>query len=100
MRLTTILAGLISLFNLSLALPTSASSPLPLIIWHGLGDRYDADGLSSVAKLAEKVNPGTYVYTIRLDEDGTADQRATFFGNLSLQIDSVCATLALDPKLN
>lgn len=102
MRSTDFLAIILSLFNLSFALPTlsPSASPLPLIIWHGLGDRYDADGLSSVAELASQVHPGTYVYTIRLDDDGATDQRSTFWGNLSSQVDSVCTTLSLDSKLN
>ena len=57
-------------FTTALPAPSSSSTPLPLIVWHGLGDRYDADGLHSIGDLAQKVNPGTYVYYIRTDEDG------------------------------
>jgi palmitoyl-protein thioesterase len=73
-----------------LAFPLSSPDPLPLIIWHGLGDNYDADGLKSVGDLAKEVNPGTFVYNIRLDEDPGTDQRYTFFGNLTEQIAQVC----------
>lgn len=69
-------------------------TPLPVVFWHGLGDNYKAEGLKEVAALAEEVNEGTFTYIIRMDEDATADQRATFFGNLTLQIDKVCADLA------
>jgi palmitoyl-protein thioesterase len=75
-------------------------TPLPLIIWHGLGDNYAADGLASVAELAEETNPGTLTYMIRLDSDASADRTATFFGNLTLQIDSVCADIAAHPILS
>ncbi|XMA16463.1 hypothetical protein WAI453_009254 [Rhynchosporium graminicola] len=81
--------------------PTTNSddTPLPLVIWHGLGDNYAADGLADVAALAEKVHPGTFVYIIRLDEDASSDRTATFFGNLTLQIQKVCSDLASHPIL-
>ncbi|KAI9783814.1 MAG: Palmitoyl-protein thioesterase 1 [Geoglossum umbratile] len=74
--------------------------PLPLVIWHGLGDNYDADGLKSVGNLAEQVNPGTYVYNVRLDDDPSADRTATFFGNLTTQLEKVCEDLANHPVLS
>ena len=85
--------------------PSSSSNnddetPLPLIIWHGLGDNYAADGLADVASLAEKIHPGTFTYIIRLDEDASSDRTATFFGNLTLQIDQVCSDLASHPILS
>src|ERR1700722_10765732 len=79
---------------------TKPSRPLPLIIWHGLGDNYAADGLVSVGELANETNPGTYVYNIRLDEDPGSDRTATFFGNLTEQLAQVCDTLAMHPVLS
>ena len=77
------------------SLPTSNTSPpLPLLIWHGLGDRHDADGLHSIGDLAVQVHPGTRVHYIRVAPDGAADQRASFFGNVSAQIDQVCDDVA------
>lgn len=88
--------ALLPLLPLAAALPTTSPSatasatPLPLIIWHGLGDRYDADGIADVAALAKELHPNTLVYPIRLAEDGSADSRATFFGNVSASVDTVC----------
>lgn len=65
----------------------------PLLIWHGLGDNYDADGLKSVGDLAQRIHPGTFVYNIRLDEDPGQDRSATFFGNVTEQIAQVCEVL-------
>jgi palmitoyl-protein thioesterase len=80
--------------------PAPASSkPLPLLIWHGLGDRYDADGLNSVGELAAKIHPGTEVYYIRVSDDGSDDQRATFFGNITEQSEEICASLATNKNL-
>lgn len=71
-----------------------------MLIWHGLGDNYAADGLRSVGDLAEETNPGTYVYYIRLDEDPGSDRTATWFGNVTEQIARVCDDLASHPILS
>ncbi|KAK1090432.1 hypothetical protein LTR48_008309, partial [Friedmanniomyces endolithicus] len=81
------LPTLLTLLAFSTALPSpSPPKPLPLLIWHGLGDRYDADGLQTVGTLANKIHPGTYIYYIRVDDDGSADRSASFFGNVSAQV--------------
>lgn len=87
---------------LSIVIPqqTDSQTQLPLVIWHGLGDDFEREGLTSVASLAESTNPGTYVHLIRLAEDGSGDRSATFFGNVTQQIELVCAQLAADPILS
>lgn len=87
-------------------LPTTASSPstatttpLPLLIWHGLGDDFSRDGLKAAAALAESVNPGTYVHLISLSSTPSGDRQATFLGNLTTQIADVCDQLSSDPIL-
>lgn len=88
---------------LSTAFPATQNtekSPLPLIIWHGLGDSYQADGLTEVAQLAEEVNPGTYVHIIHLDDSDNGDRQATFIGNVTEQIAQVCEQLASEPILS
>lgn len=82
------------------ATPKSSDDPLPLIIWHGLGDQYDSEGLNEVAQLAEKTNPGTYTYIVRLDKDPGTDKTATFLGNLTEQIAQVCEQISADPILS
>lgn len=98
MRLSTLSA----LLPLAAAYPsqlTTSNKPLPLLIWHGLGDRYDADGLNSVGELAAKIHPGTEVYYIRVSDSGSDDQRGTFFGNITQQSEEVCAALAENKNL-
>ena len=75
-------------------------TPLPLVIWHGLGDNYAADGIAAVGDIAQDVHPGILVYNIRLDDDPSADRSASFFGNLTLQIEQVCADLSAHPILS
>ncbi|KFX90359.1 hypothetical protein O988_08246 [Pseudogymnoascus sp. VKM F-3808] len=75
-------------------------TPLPLIIWHGLGDSFTSAGMQEIGSLAESINPGTFVYNIHLGASASADQRATFFGNLTTQLEEVCADLAAHPILS
>lgn len=74
--------------------------PIPVIVWHGLGDSVLNDGLKSIADFIESIYPGTYVHLISPVENPSSDKSATFFGNLTTQIDYVCTTLAADPILS
>lgn len=99
MRIFT-LPSLLALAAFTSALPASTPpKPLPLLVWHGLGDRYDADGLRSTGRLAREVHPGTFVYYIHLDDDGSSDRTATFFGNVTTQIAQVCTDIKNDAQL-
>ncbi|GJN66356.1 hypothetical protein PLICBS_000374 [Purpureocillium lilacinum] len=76
-------------------------TPLPVIIWHGLGDSFNGEGIQRVGALAEAIHPGTFVYSISLaGEDSSGDRSATFFGNVTQQLDTVCALLAAHPILS
>ncbi len=106
-RLSFLLSVLSTTFVTSSILPAPKTishnkddTPLPLVIWHGLGDNYAAEGLASVAQLARDTNEGTFTYIIRIDDDASEDRSATFFGNLTLQIEKVCADLAAHPILS
>ncbi|OKL63294.1 hypothetical protein UA08_01710 [Talaromyces atroroseus] len=102
-QLRRLIALLAAFPLLSRALPATKyveTTPLPLVIWHGLGDSYQADGIMEVAQLAEEVNPGTYVYIIHLDDSDNGDRQATFFGNVTEQITQVCEQLASEPILS
>ncbi|KAL3482228.1 palmitoyl-protein thioesterase precursor [Aspergillus californicus] len=99
--------SLLPLTLLTTALPTTNShihttelTPLPLVIWHGLGDDFLRDGMKSIATLADSINPGTYVHLIHLGDTSSADRQATFVGNVTEQVSSVCAQLAADPILS
>ncbi|CAL5867984.1 uncharacterized protein PFLUO_LOCUS2207 [Penicillium psychrofluorescens] len=81
------------------AVATDRDTQLPLVIWHGLGDDFEREGLQEIAALATKVNPGTYVHLIQLADTGSDDRQATFMGNLTEQLITVCEQLAADPIL-
>lgn len=50
--------------------------------------------------LANKTNPGTFTYYVRLDADPSADRSATFLGNINVQVAQVCADIASHPILS
>ncbi|OAX81265.1 hypothetical protein ACJ72_04393 [Emergomyces africanus] len=79
---------------------TLETGPLPLVIWHGLGDDYSNDGLKHVVELAQEVNPGTYVHVISLGNTPTGDREATFFGNVTTQLEEVCKQLGTEQILS
>ncbi|PGG95727.1 hypothetical protein AJ79_09900 [Helicocarpus griseus UAMH5409] len=74
--------------------------PLPLVIWHGLGDDYGNNGLKHIANLAQQVIPGTYVHLIHIGDSTSADREATFLGNVTTQLEEVCAQLASEQILS
>lgn len=81
------------------AAATTSSDPLPLIIWHGLGDRFDSDGLHSIGDLAATVHPNTSVYYIRTADTSDGDRTNTFLGDLNVYLDAVCDALQAEPSL-
>ncbi|RAH80621.1 palmitoyl-protein thioesterase precursor [Aspergillus japonicus CBS 114.51] len=75
-------------------------TPLPLIIWHGLGDTYTNPSLTSLSDVVNRIHEGTYTHLIHLGDDAATDRRNTFLGNVTTQIAEVCAQLAADPILS
>ncbi|KAJ6444991.1 palmitoyl protein thioesterase [Purpureocillium lavendulum] len=76
-------------------------TPLPVLIWHGLGDSFNGEGIQRVADLADAVHPGTLVFSISLaGDDSSGDRSASFFGNVTQQLDTVCGLLAAHPILS
>ena len=61
---------------------------------------YQAEGLQSIGELLNDTIGNTTIYYIRLDEDPSSDRTATFWGNVTLQIQKVCDDLASHPILS
>ncbi|KAF8457548.1 Alpha/Beta hydrolase protein, partial [Kalaharituber pfeilii] len=74
--------------------------PLPLVVWHGLGDAYDSPGLQRVADLYHLLYPNTFVYIISLSSNPNTDRSSTFLGSLPAQISLVCQQLLSLPSLS
>ncbi|EER24662.1 Palmitoyl protein thioesterase containing protein [Coccidioides posadasii C735 delta SOWgp] len=79
---------------------TSETTQLPLVIWHGLGDDFAREGLKHIAQLAEDTNPGTYIHIIHVGDTPEADRQASFLGNVTVQLETVCKQLESDPILS
>ncbi|KAF4451622.1 palmitoyl-protein thioesterase [Fusarium austroafricanum] len=75
-------------------------TPLPIVVWHGLGDQFNSDGMKGIDELAQDIHPGTFVHVIAIDEDPNQDRSATFTGNLTDHISKVCEELAKHPILS
>jgi palmitoyl-protein thioesterase len=56
--------------------------------------------MHQVGELAEKINPGTFVYPIRMDEDAARDRYSSFVGNLTEHVAKACADIAAHPILS
>jgi palmitoyl-protein thioesterase len=79
----------------------NSDTPLPLVIWHGLGDTFNSEGIQWIGETAEAIHPGTFVYSISVaGDDASADRSGTFFGNVSSQVATVCDVLASHPILS
>lgn len=61
---------------------------------------YQAEGLQSIGELLNDTIGNTTIYYIRLDEDPSSDRTATFWGNVTLQVQKVCDDLASHPILS
>ncbi|KAI1379471.1 alpha/beta-hydrolase [Hypoxylon crocopeplum] len=98
--LRSVLASPTSQKSISSSSDDADDTPLPVVIWHGLGDDFSGEGLQSVGAMVEKINPGTFVYYVRLDESPSNDRTATFYGNVTEQVAKVCDDLAAHPILS
>ena len=61
---------------------------------------YKAEGLRSIGELLNDTIGNTSTYYIRLDDAASADRTATFWGNVTLQVQKVCDDLASHPILS
>ncbi|EPE06524.1 palmitoyl protein thioesterase [Ophiostoma piceae UAMH 11346] len=75
-------------------------TPLPLVIWHGLGDTYNNPGIIDVGDIANEINPGTLVHIVNIGGSANSDRSATFLGNVNEHVDKLCADLAADPIIS
>ena len=83
-----------------MVLETSWSFPFRLHSILLIISSYLAEGLQSIGELLNDTIGNTTIYYIRLDEDPSADRTATFWGNVTLQVQKVCEDLASHPILS
>ncbi|KAH3766545.1 palmitoyl-protein thioesterase 1 [Pelomyxa schiedti] len=72
----------------------------PTVLWHGMGDSCcDPLSLGKIQREIESALPGIYVYSIEIGESTIEDMMNSFFMNSNDQIDTVCALLKNDTRL-
>ena len=75
----------------------AAGEPLPVVLFHGMGDSADSEGMTAVRQRIS--DTGAYVVSVSVGKPGD-DVRSGFFGRVTEQLASVCAEqLASDPRL-
>jgi palmitoyl-protein thioesterase len=79
----------------------SPASHRPLVIWHGLGDTANGEGIAGLMQDIKEMLPGIYVHSVQYPEGGSADdeRKAGFYGNASMQVDAVAETIKGVPEL-
>lgn len=75
-------------------------TPNPLVIWHGLGDSAENEGLLEFKQSLESNFPGLFVHLVEVAQGRSEDQRATIFGNVNEQVDLVADQLRAVPELD
>ena len=73
--------------------------PLPVVIWHGLGDSAYAPWPRDLKAELELTYPGMYVHLVALESRSMADRAATFVGDVNAQVARVAEQLAQVPEL-
>ncbi|XP_015269178.1 PREDICTED: palmitoyl-protein thioesterase 1 [Gekko japonicus] len=78
----------------------SAAGPVPLVIWHGMGDSCcNPESMGYIKKIVEKKIPGVYVLSLKIGDNLIEDVENSFLMNVNDQVKLVCSILAKDPKL-
>ena len=77
----------------------TSATPLPVVIWHGMGDNYDSKGMHFVSSAVTEATGGAHVHLVKLASSPSDDAEASFIGRVSDQIDAACAAIAADDTI-
>ncbi|XP_076440551.1 palmitoyl-protein thioesterase 1-like [Babylonia areolata] len=90
--------GALVLFVLAFAL--TSSQPVPLVMWHGMGDSCcNPLSMGSVKKMIEEEVKDIYVRSLQIGNNIVEDTENGFLMNVNDQISLVCSKLKNDSKL-
>lgn len=93
------IAALFGLVACALLVATAAK-PLPVVLWHGMGDSCcNPESMGYIQDLIQKNVSGVYVYSVELGSNVVDDTTMGFFANMNEQVQAVCDKLAADPNL-
>eukprot|EP01135_Chromosphaera_perkinsii_P002162 Nk52_evm96s217 gene=Nk52_evmTU96s217 len=77
-----------------------SKTPLPVVMWHGMGDNCcSKNSMGKIKKFIEENLPGVYIVSLMIGENPEKDSKNSFFMPVNDQIDAVCKQLEDDPKL-
>lgn len=75
--------------------------PLPIVIWHGMGDNCCHDfSMGAIKKLLEAHLPGVHVHSLMIGQSPNEDTLNGFFMSVDHQIQIACDLIAQDSKLS
>lgn len=84
----------------SIASVRLTSAPLPLVIWHGMGDSCcNPLSMGSIKDMVEKTIPGIYVHSLMIGNNVIEDTVNGFLKNANEQIVEACQKIANDSHL-
>ncbi|KAJ1502084.1 hypothetical protein HMI55_003067, partial [Coelomomyces lativittatus] len=69
------------------------------VLWHGMGDNSCSQGMNTLKKLLETSVSCSFVHSIQIGKDIEEDQRASIFGDIKTQLETVCSSLSRIPQL-
>ena len=76
--------------------PVKNGSPRPLVVWHGLGDTADSEGMATLKRDIERMYPGIFVLSVKVPGEGSlGDERKAGFVSSPLE-----ATIVSTARVN
>ncbi|GMR58459.1 hypothetical protein PMAYCL1PPCAC_28654 [Pristionchus mayeri] len=79
----------------------SSSKPLPIVIWHGMGDSCcNPLSMGAIQKHLEEKIPGVHVHSLRLGDSFVSDTKKSFFANMNQLVALACNHINADPELS
>eukprot|EP00747_Dinoflagellata_sp_TGD_P184692 gnl/TRDRNA2_/TRDRNA2_40559_c0_seq2.p1 gnl/TRDRNA2_/TRDRNA2_40559_c0~~gnl/TRDRNA2_/TRDRNA2_40559_c0_seq2.p1 ORF type:complete len:312 (+),score=63.97 gnl/TRDRNA2_/TRDRNA2_40559_c0_seq2:74-1009(+) len=78
----------------------SFAAPVPVVIWHGMGDNCCLPfSMGAIKKHLKENIPGIFVHSVEIGSNAAEDTLEGFFGNMNHQVDDVCQSLRKIPEL-
>ena len=75
--------------------------PVPVVIWHGMGDNCcNPWSMGFIKEFIEKHVPGVYVHSLEIGSSVVQDTENGFFMDVNEQIDLVCQKIQNDTRLS
>jgi len=85
---------------LSVVVGLSVAEPLPVVLWHGMGDSCcNPISMGAFMRMIQRQRPGIHTHSIRIGDNIVTDTLAGFLANTNDKVAQACKAIAEDPKL-